>query len=222
MPAYLIACDFDGTITRRDTLHLVIDRFGRREVWDALEPDLRAGRMTLEQAMETEFATVRATPGQVRDLVRREAGIREGFPDFVRWARGVGHRVEVLSNGFASIIRDVLADAGVPDLPFHSHDAEFTLEGAHITWSARGERCTLCDRPCKRHDLAGLAHGDPVAYVGDGISDRCVAGAAAVVFARAGLAEWLTERGEPFVPYEDFHQVRAGIEARAMPREAAA
>jgi len=222
VPPYLIACDFDGTITRRDTLHLIIDAFGDRGVWDALEPDLRAGRMTLERAMETEFATVRATPDEVRAMVRERAGVREGFPEFVRWARDEGHRVEVLSNGFASVIGDLLAQAGLGDLPFHSHDIEFRPEGARIVWSARGERCTLCARPCKRHDLSGLGHDGPVAYVGDGISDRCVAGAADVVFARDGLAEWLRERGEDFIPYEDFHQVRAGLEARPVARGRAA
>jgi 2-hydroxy-3-keto-5-methylthiopentenyl-1-phosphate phosphatase len=222
VPPYLIACDFDGTITRADTLHLIIDAFGDRGVWDALEPDLRAGRMSLEQAMETEFATVRATPEEVREMVRARAGIRDGFPEFVSWARAEGHRVEVFSNGFASVIGDLLERAGLGDLPFHSHDIRFGPEGARILWSARGERCTLCARPCKRHDLAGIGHRGPVAYVGDGISDRCVAGAADLVFARDGLAEWRRGRGEDFVPYEDFHAVRAGLEAHAARRERAA
>ena len=212
MPGYLIACDFDGTITRRDTLHLIVDAFGDRGVWDAMEPDLRAGRISVEQAMETEFAEVRATADEVRELVREHAGIREGFPEFVRWARGAGHRVEVLSNGFATVIGDLLERAGLGDLPFRSHDVRFSPEGARLIWAPRGTRCTLCARPCKRHDLAGLGHDGPVAYVGDGISDRCVAGAADLVFARAGLAEYLAERGRPYIPFEDFHEVRAGLE----------
>ena len=51
-------------------------------------------------------------------------------------------------------------------------------------------------RSCRR------AH---VVYVGDGYSDRCAALAADRVFATAGLARYLAERGTPFEPFSDFH-----------------
>jgi 2-hydroxy-3-keto-5-methylthiopentenyl-1-phosphate phosphatase len=57
----LIACDFDGTITSRDTLHVIVEEFGVRGVWEALEPRLRRGEITVEQAMTEQFAAVRAT-----------------------------------------------------------------------------------------------------------------------------------------------------------------
>lgn len=208
MPHLVIACDFDGTITRRDTLHLIVDTFGERALWDAIEPCLRSGAMTIEEAMQREFATVRTTPEEVRDLVRAEAGLRDGFTDFVAWARAAGHRLVVLSNGFASVIADVLERAGVGDLPVRSHDIEFTPEGSRIRWSHRGERCALCNRPCKRFDLDQWRTGAPVVYVGDGVSDRCVALAADTVYARDGLAEYLTEIDRPFRPFEDFVQLR--------------
>jgi HAD superfamily phosphoserine phosphatase-like hydrolase len=212
---YLIACDFDGTITRRDTLHLIVEHFGDRSVWDRIEPDLRAGRISIEEAMEAEFATVRADPAQVADLVRRQAGLREGFGRFAAWAADAGHRLVVLSNGFRSVIDDVLGRAGVGHLPVHSHEAVFSPAGTRLVWSTRGEACGLCGRRCKRHDLDGLRAGAPVAYIGDGISDRCVSGAADVVYARDTLAEWLREQGRPYVPFEDFDGVREHLDRRA-------
>ena len=53
--------------------------------------------------------------------------------------------------------------------------------------------------PCKRFDLAAVRGDLPVAYIGDGVSDRCVCGAADVVFARAELADWLREGDRPFI-----------------------
>jgi 2-hydroxy-3-keto-5-methylthiopentenyl-1-phosphate phosphatase len=211
-----IACDFDGTITRRDTLHLIVDTFGDRAVWDENEPALRRGEISIEQAMAAEFATVRATPEQVCELVLADAGIRDGFVAFVAWARGNGHRVVVLSSGFRSVIDTVLASLGLADLEVHSHEAYFSPEGTRLEWTPRGERCTLCDRNCKRHDLERLRHpGESVVYVGDGISDRCVSGAADLVFARDGLAEYLTEIGTPFVPFDDFTGIRAHLTAES-------
>ena len=73
------------------------------------------------------------------------------------------------------------------------------------------ETCVVCGEPCKRVALAG---GGPFAYVGDGISDRCVSLAADRVFARAGLARWLAEGDTPFEPYDDFHDVGRALASR--------
>ncbi len=214
MEKLLIACDFDGTITQNDTLHLIVRRYGDGDLWEAIEPRLRAGELTLEQAMEAEFAGVRATPEQVRELVLRDAGMRAGFPDFVAWARDRGHRLLVLSSGFRSVIDAVLSRWGLGHLEVASHEAEFSPRGARLVWADRGDRCAVCGRRCKRHDVRARRAGERLVLIGDGVSDRCVAKMADIVFARAHLARDLTADGVPFVPFEDFHQVREELEAR--------
>jgi 2-hydroxy-3-keto-5-methylthiopentenyl-1-phosphate phosphatase len=209
-----IACDFDGTITRNDTLHLIVARYGERGLWEAIEPRLRAGEVTLEQAMQEEFASVRATPEQVRELVLAEAGLRAGFPEFVAWAHDRGHRLVVLSSGFRSVIDAVLERWGLGHLEIASHEARFTPEGSRLLWADRGERCAVCGRNCKRDDVRRRRAGEALVLIGDGVSDRCVARMADVVFARAHLARDLELDGVPFIPFEDFHRVREELESR--------
>jgi len=209
-----IACDFDGTITRHDTLHLIVARYGDPGLWQAIEPRLRAGELTLEQAMQEEFGGVRATPQQVRELVLRDAGLRDGFREFVAWTRDRGHRLVVLSSGFRSVIDAVLRRWGLGHLEVASHECEFSPEGSRLIWADRGERCPACGRRCKRHDVLSRLDGEPFVLVGDGVSDRCVARIADVVFARAHLARDLTADGVPFLPFEDFYEVRRALEAR--------
>lgn len=210
--ALLIACDFDGTVTQRDTLHVIVEAFGDRAVWDALGPCLHAGTMTVEDALTRQFATVHATPRQVEEVVRRRAPLREGFVAFVDWARRTGHEVIVTSNGFRSVIAPVLAEAGLSDLEVIANDARFGPDGTTILWDDRGDRCGRCDRPCKRAPITERRDGRPLVLIGYGISDRCAAGMADLVFARDFLARDLAERGRPFVPFDDFHEVRAGLE----------
>ena len=214
MEKLFIACDFDGTITRHDTLHLIVARYGDPGLWQAIEPRLRAGEVTLEQAMQEEFAGVRATPEQVRELVLREAGLRDGFREFVGWTRDRGHRLLVLSSGFRSVIDAVLQRWALGHLEVASHEGEFTPEGCRLTWADRGERCAICGRRCKRHDVRSRLGGEALVLVGDGVSDRCLARMADLVFARAHLARDLTADGVPFLPFEDFHEVRRALEAR--------
>ena len=207
----LIACDFDGTITCRDTLHVIVESFGERGVWERLEPRLRVGEITVEQAMQIQFAEVRATPDDVRDAVRKHAPIRAGFAEWVQWCAAGGHRLVVISNGFRSIIDPVFAEVGLGGLEVVAHDAEFGRAGCRIVWSERGDRCTRCGRPCKRAPLRERWNGEHLVYVGDGISDRCVSLTADLVFARDGLAEHLREQNIAFTPFEDFHEVREAL-----------
>ncbi len=211
MKALLIAVDFDGTVTQRDTLHVIVEAFGDPDVWDSLEPALHAGDITVEDALARQFATVHATPEDVRELVAARAPIRAGFVDFVGWAHAAGHEVVVLSNGFRSVITPVLADAGLGDLEVVSNDCTFASGGAVIQWQDRGPRCDVCDRPCKRAPLTERRRGRRTVMIGDGISDRCVAEIADRVYARDFLARDLASRGRPFTPYDDFDQVRAGL-----------
>lgn len=213
METLLIACDFDGTITQHDTLHLIVEEFGTRGLWETIEPRLRSGEVTLEQAMQEEFATVRATPGQVIELVLRDAGLRPGLAELVRWAEAEGHRFIVFSSGFRTVIRATLEHWGLGHLEVVSHEALFSSDGCRLMWADRGETCVECGRRCKRHDLRGRLRGERLVYIGDGISDRCGAGMADVVFARAHLARDLTAAGVPFVPFEDFVEVREWLQA---------
>ena len=210
----LLAVDFDGTITMRDTLHVIVDEYGRAGVWDELEPDLVAGRITIEEAMSEQFRTVTATPDEVSALIRQRAGVREGFTDLVQFAEQRGHRLVVMSAGFRSVIDLVMADLGLEHLEVVSNEAIFSADGCTLVFSDdRGELCEICDRRCKRHAMRVRHEGEPVVYVGDGISDRCVSGLADLVFARAGLAAWLDERDREYLPFDDFHQVIDGVKA---------
>ncbi len=78
-------------------------------------------------------------------------------------------------------------------------------------WQARfrdAATCDVCGEQCKRSDVAGVGE---FAYVGDGVSDRCVALAASRVFARDGLARYLSDRGASFEPFDDLHDVARAL-----------
>ncbi len=78
--------------------------------------------------------------------------------------------------------------------------------GGAVDWRYPDD-CDECGESCKRT----LLPDGHVVYVGDGYSDRCAALAADRVFATAGLAHYLTERGTPFEPFSDFHALSQAI-----------
>ena len=205
----LIVVDFDGTITERDTLVDIVQEQAP-EVFDQVEADLQAGRITLRECIAREFEAVRGRHDEIVERAVSRVRVRAGFADLVEAARRDGHRVVVVSSGFESIIRPVLEREGVPPVDVVAHEVRFEPGGSTVEFR-HGEICTVCDQECKRSVVDELRNGGPVVYVGDGYSDRCAALTADRVFARRELAEYLEADGAPYEPFDDFVGVRVSL-----------
>jgi 2-hydroxy-3-keto-5-methylthiopentenyl-1-phosphate phosphatase len=205
----LIVVDFDGTITEKDTLVEIVQAHAPEVFWQ-LEEDLDAGRITLRECIEREFAAVRGDHDQIVAEAVAGARVRQGFAEFAAAARAAGHRLVVVSSGFESIIRPVLEHAGVTGLDVIAHEVRFTPEGSTVTFG-HGEDCEVCGQECKRSVVRSMNRGESVVYIGDGFSDRCGAMAADRVFARRELARYLREEGMPFEPFDDFVQISEAL-----------
>jgi len=198
-----LVLDWDGTVTERDTLHMAIEKFGDLEVFHALEQQI--GReLTLNEVIEVEMGTIRAPFDDVLEWLLETVTIRAGFAELV-----AEHAPLIVSAGFRELILPVLEREGVR-AEVIANSLEPAASGWRSTFLER-DACPVCGEPCKRVALAG---GGPFAYVGDGVSDRCVSLAADRVFARDGLARWLDESGAEYERYGDLHDVRFALDAR--------
>ncbi|HWQ24562.1 MAG TPA: haloacid dehalogenase-like hydrolase [Gaiellaceae bacterium] len=195
-----IVVDWDGTATEVDGLHLVLREFGDVSVYHAAEERLGRG-LTLHEVIALELETVRAPLAAVTGWLRENVRLRAGFAELARSCRPL-----VVSSGFHELIEPVLEREGL-ELEVRANRLDPRPDGWRALFRA-GRPCPVCGEPCKRADVAELGG---FVYVGDGVSDRCVSLAAERVFARAGLADYLTQRGVPFEPFADFHDVARAL-----------
>ena len=195
-----LVVDWDGTVTVRDTLLMVVEHFGDPSLEEALDAALESGRMTHRAVMEAEFAAVDAPLDQVVRYVVENAEIRPGFAE-------LANRFDplILSSSFHETIEPVLEREGVV-ARVRANRVDAQPGGWRIRWESDTE-CAVCGEPCKRASLPG----GEVVYVGDGYSDRCAALAADRVFARAGLASYLEKQGVAFEPFETLFDVAAAL-----------
>ncbi len=200
-----IVLDFDGTVTATDTLDEAAKTFGDATVYQEVEDGLDEGRLPLREVIVREFAPVQAPLENVVAWVLDHAIVRPGFAEFVSRARDEGWDVHIVSSGFHELIEPVLEREGV-DVPLHANRIDPSPEGWRVLWRYPDD-CDECGESCKR-TLLPEGH---VVYVGDGYSDRCAALAADRVFARAGLAEYLADRGKDFEPFSDFHALSGAL-----------
>jgi len=195
-----LVLDWDGTVTEVDSLHMVLERFGDPDVYRAAEERLQRG-LTLREVIGLELETVTASLVEVVAWLLDNVRVRRGLSELV------GHHDPlIVSAGFHELIEPVLAREGV-----RARVVANTVRADPRGWVAEfrdAALCSVCGEHCKRDAVADLG---PFVFVGDGVSDRCVTLAASRVFARAGLASWLDERGVPYEPFGDFVDVGAAL-----------
>jgi 2-hydroxy-3-keto-5-methylthiopentenyl-1-phosphate phosphatase len=197
-----LVLDWDGTVTERDTLDLVLSEFGDAKIYERVEAELELGTMTLNEVIAAEFATVTAPLDEVVPWLLERVRIRPGFAELAR-----AHRPLVVSSGFHELIEPVLEREGLLDeVELRANSVEARPDGwrAHFRVAAR---CEACGEPCKRADLPS----GEVVYAGDSHSDLCASLAADRVFATSNLARWLEERQVPFTRLTDFHALAATL-----------
>ena len=190
-----LVLDWDGTVTERDTLDLVLQEFGDAEIYERVEGELERGTMTLNEVIAAEFATVTAPLDEVVPYVLEHARVRPGFAELARAQRPL-----VVSSGFHELIEPVLEREGVLGaVELRANRVEARPDGWRVEFRV-SETCEVCGEPCKRSDLP---EGD-VVYAGDSHSDYCASLAADRVFATGNLARWLESRGVAFTALTDF------------------
>jgi len=206
-----VLIDFDGTACTHDVAEHLMDRFG--------EPSWREWD---ERWLRGEVDTRTAIRGQVAPF----AGLHDEeliayavehcpmdptFAPFVGWCRDNDLATTIVSDGLGLYIQPMLAAAGVTNMPVITND---WARGA-MAFPNGHPRCDWCGT-CKM--LAVQRADGPVAFIGEGHSDRYGALYADLVFAKDALVEICRDDGVPFVPYEDFDDVRAALEvAQTVP-----
>ena len=201
-----LVIDWDGTVTERDTLLLTLQHFIEPALFERMETELdaelEAGTMTLREVMQREFALLTVPLDDVVAFLLERARVRPGFAQLVQRFDPL-----ILSSSFHETIEPVLARENVT-ARVRANRVDARPDGWRIRWLSDAG-CAACGEACKRASLPSGAF----AYAGDGYSDRCAAIAADRVFARDGLARYLGERGVPYEPFTDFHDITAALSA---------
>jgi 2-hydroxy-3-keto-5-methylthiopentenyl-1-phosphate phosphatase len=200
-----LVLDWDGTVTDGDTLHVAIEEFGDADVFRAMEGEI-GRRLTLQEVIAVEMGTITAPVEEVVAFLLETVSLRVGFRELVE-----RHDPLVVSMGFHELINPLLERDGI-EVRVVANRLDPRPDAWRTIFRPQAV-CDVCGEPCKRSDVAGL---DRFVYVGDGFSDRCVAGAATRVFARDGLAEYLRTTGVAFEPFEDLYDVARALDGAAV------
>ncbi len=217
--------DYDGTITQQDTVDLVLDTYGAPD-WFEISRRLDAEGATNVERMTAEFEHLHATRDQARHLIHEKVTIDETIHDLIDYVRARGWKFVVVSQGMRESVETIFEKYGITGVEWHANALGGPDGDLHLDFIEKG---VIQDGEC--NDLCGVCksgyirqakrEGYTTVYIGDGITDRCPAETADIVFAKRYLKKFMGEKGLPFTPFETFTEIRGHLEAMFPAEETA-
>jgi len=218
LPIAAVLVDFDGTACSNDVAELLLTVFGAPS-WPEYDDAVDAGEIGLRDAIQAQDALLRATGDELIAYAVEHCPLDPTFPSFVEWLNANGIALALVSDGFGFYIRPILEAAGLGALTVFSNEQVWDADGrpGGMRFVNGHEVCVGCGT-CKMNAVLRYreAHG-PVGFIGDGQSDRYGAIYADMTFAKGELVDHCLRDGVPFVPWNDFDDVRRSLEATQAP-----
>jgi 2,3-diketo-5-methylthio-1-phosphopentane phosphatase len=204
-----VLLDFDGTITVKDTVDAILERFAA-PAWTDVEEEWKDGKIGSRECLARQTALIDAAPKEIDALVDSIA-IDPGFDELMETCERLDVAVTVVSDGYRRSIERVLARSG-HDIPSRSGVLEYRgrRRWKLVSPSARSG-CSSDSNTCK---CKVAAESDlPKILIGDGRSDFCVANKVDLVLAKGSLARHCAEQGIKHEPVADLAEAAKLIAA---------
>ncbi|MCK5075155.1 MAG: MtnX-like HAD-IB family phosphatase, partial [Calditrichia bacterium] len=169
-----IFTDFDGTITKHDSLELILDHFTGTE-WRKIEEQVTLGRLSEKTSLQAEFNLMNEKLEEVLNYIDENVQIDSTFKDFIDYCHNNKFNLTILSGGIDIIIERVLKKFKFNEIPFYCN----SINISNISDKENKKKWTVipnslpkiknnCNH-CKTYHLEQARKaGMKVIYIGDG------------------------------------------------------
>lgn len=198
----IVFCDFDGTITAQETMDAVLKRFAP-EISARLIPQMYARQLTLRQGVRQILESISSSCYPEIIEFTKSQPIRPGFIELLDWLESEQVPIVVISGGLRGMVEVVLASL-LPRI-YAIHTVDVDTSGSHLRVVSEYEGDTEL---VSKVDVMAQYQADEKIAIGDSITDLNMALETPTVFARDRLAQYLDEQQKPYIPWNDFFQVR--------------
>lgn len=204
----LILCDFDGTVSSKDTVNRLIREHIASPEWRFHVKQYLRGEVGSREVYESFAPLMHMTHQDLEDFVLKHAELDPGFPQFLTWANEHGIDVKIVSDGFDATIKTLLRNHGIEGIEIFSNRLALTGEGPVSIDSPHGNPdCGRC-AACKVQVLRSFRNAyDTIVLIGDGESDRHAAWEADAVVALKDLFLYCAKEAIPAIRAEGFHEI---------------
>ncbi len=203
-----VFCDFDGTITAVETFVEMHKEF-TPQLSAQLMPQMYARTLTLRAGVRQLLESIPAARYPEIIAYAKNQAIRPGLAELLDFLDGEGVPLIVVSGGLRCMVETTLLQAGlrhrVAAIYAIALDTSGEFLGVHSPFEAGTEMVSKVQVMAQHPATEQIA-------IGDSVTDLNMALAVPVVFARDRLQQYLDEHHKPYLPWQDFFDVRHALQ----------
>ena len=211
MKKLCILCDFDGTITTRDAIYYFFKEHCV-DGWQDVEKLWVEKKIDSKECLEREFALVPDLSQKLIDEYLATISIDKSFKNFYEVFKNNDADIFVVSDGIDYFIEKILENYGIKGIKIISNHGEFSVGKMKFSYPNNSKNCINNLGTCKCNILKDMKKRyEKVVFIGDGISDFCVADKADILFAKTALLEYCEKNGIKYNKYDSFDDIKNNL-----------
>lgn len=200
-----IFCDFNGTITDRDTLAALLEFYGHHDVLEHIARARLQGSIGLRERIAAEAGFLTCSLEEAALTLRSIVSYDDTFTRFSQQCVRQAVPLVILTSGIEPLVADMLAYHRVREVPVIGNGVFVTLEG----WRVRFRDATPEGNAKAPYAEKARKDGLRTIAIGDDESDFEIASSADVSFAKreSVLDRYLRDMRRPHYVFDTFHDV---------------
>ena len=211
----VVFSDFDGTITEKDVILMIMEEFAPPEWLEIKDKILHKRSITLKDGVEKLFNLINSeSKDKLITYVTKNVKIRTGFKDFLDFCNFNKMVFKVVSGGLNFFIEPLL-ESHKDSLEIICNDADFNSERIKINYKYLPKNCNLCGN-CGCCKIEIIEQYPKEKYkrvlIGDSLTDLAASKVVDLVYARSHLIEYLRQENISYIPFENFYDIKAHME----------
>ena len=215
----IIFSDFDGTITERDVIVMIMEKFAPPEWVEIKDKILYERSIPLKDGIEKLFSLIDSSKkNEIIEFAKKEAKIRAGFSEFLDFCEKEKIEFNVISGGLDFFIEAVLRNH-ISRLKIFCNSGDFSSGRIKIKYKYLPKSCDLCGQcGCCKVEIIEKYPKDRFTKVviGDGLADLAPAKVADIVFARGDLIKYLEQEKISYISFNDFFEVKEKLAQKLL------
>ena len=200
-----IYCDFDGTITKKDSVNGFFELFAPN--WMDSEKLWIDGKISSRENAIIQVGLLKnISQKQLNDYLN-SIEIDDYFLEFVEFVKLNNIKLTILSDGFDLFIQKVLERYSL-DIPYYANKLIYKNGKFSIEFPYFNENCDKKAGMCKCQKVKE----NRFCYIGDGTSDLCIASKADLLFASKNLHKYCKKNNIRHLHFTSFRNIIAMLE----------
>ena len=190
MKNYQFFSDFDGTITKEDTLNKFLRTYAG-DRWLESEKEWLQGKIGSKECIEKQMQLFENIDYKLLDNFVDSIEIDETFVGFLSYIKSQDIDFYIVSDGFDYFIERILKNYNISGVKIFSNQLKIKDGKFQTFFPNYNESCTPRSGVCKCNVIkSNRIVTKRVLYAGDGISDFCASKNADFLFAKGRLLEY--------------------------------